>query len=186
MSRSQMHSCTNTPHNRLQALHPQAFILPNNRRLTSSGFPMKQSLNPLCPFIQPPQNAFLLQPSPMALVLLRRDRGSALVAVCISFGRRCRRNRESQGTTGSEGPASMTPFWDEHLTFRLSMLTGQTCCKWFCAFPWSRTGTWGWSHWVENRVEEQAPITFGRHHALERKLSDRERTQKRKYLYTSN
>lgn len=154
-----MHSCTNTPRNWLQTLHPQAFIFPDDRRLTSSGFPTKQSLNPLCPFVQLSQNAILLQPCPLASALFTRDRDSALTAACTAFERRYRCSREGEGTMGLECSTSMTPFRREHLTSRLSMLTGYACCRWLCAFPRTRTGASGWSHWTVNRAEEQVPFT---------------------------
>lgn len=152
-----MHSCTNTPRNWLQTLHAQAFIFLDNRRLTSSCFPTKQSLNPLCPFVQLSQNVILLQPCPLAL--FKRDRYSALTAACTAFGRRNRCSREDEGTTGPECPTSMTPFRREHLTSRLSMLTGYACCRWLCAFSRTRTGASGWSHWTVSRAEVQVPFT---------------------------
>lgn len=173
-----MHGCTNTPHNRLQTLHPQAFIFPNNRRLANSCFPTKQSFNPLCPFVQLPQNTFLLRPCPLALS--RRYIGSSLVEACIAFGRRCRCSREGERTMGSECSASTTPFRDEHLTFRFSMLTGQACSMWFCAFPW----TWlGLREPLDGESSRGAgPSYIVRYHALKRKLmSDIARKQKRKY-----
>lgn len=156
-----MHSCTNAPRNWLQTLHAQAFIFPDNRRLTSACFPTKQSLNPLCPFVQLSQNAILLQPCPLALALVsfKRDRNSALTAACTAFGRRYRCSREGEGTMGLECSTSMAPFRREHLASRLSMLTGYACCRWLCAFPRTRTGASGWSHWTVNRAEVQVPFT---------------------------